>query len=120
MAILAALVAAFQLVLADVLAEHLDRADAFLDDLLAARAWFVHDLLARLAITEVAVVVAVVTARKLFSAFFVAVRNLSTTLNWGWDDLVSTGTAESLIDHDGALTTLASVALLWAWVATTL
>lgn len=108
-----------QLVFADVLAEHLDRAHSFLDNLLAASTRLVHDLLAGLAISKMAVVVTAVATRKLLAAFLVAVRDFRSTLDWSWNDLATTGAPQRLVYHDGAVSALANMALLGTRMAST-
>lgn len=61
MTVLSTVVATWQLVFADVLAEHLHRTYSFLDDLLSAGTRLINDLLAGLAISKMAVVVTEMT-----------------------------------------------------------
>lgn len=65
-------------------------------------------------------VITQVTARQLFSASLSAFRYVSSTLYWGRDYSASTGTSESLVHHDGTLTTLSRVAFFWTRMFSTL
>ena len=109
--VLPAFMPARKFVPAEVLAIHREGAERLLDCLLAASAFLVHNLLARLTVTVVAVVEARMATRQDLAALVVAFGDLSTALDGSRNHPTAARATKGLVDHDLAITTLAGVAL---------